>query len=935
MSLIPSSEPLPQEIIYTASPEIQSGIAPIDNAVNPVLSEVLAPADGASANPTQIWSFILSHVWLIGMAAMLLYALGSFLLLKRRMATATLLRENIKQSELADSPFVLGLFRPTIYLPYAMSEADMAHVIAHEQAHIRRRDHWWKPLGFLLLSVYWFNPVLWLAYVLLCRDIEAACDEKVIADMEKDDRRAYSTALLNCSVHRRRIAACPLAFGEVGVKDRVKSVMNYKKPAFWIIAVAVAASIVVAVCFLTNPYDSQAVKDELENNTCETISIQVINMPNYAESGIIEVTDAATIERLVTKLQDATYKKPLRKIGEAPDNLAADIALINSGKSFMRILLLSSVSTGNEFEIYVFADSDTQLVVNEPLTISGSIVSLIESNGSADALDTQEKEKQIAISDVYFTYGEKQYDLSERNGSINEITDCFQIGEYLVLEGHTGPKHNVYCVFNTHTETFETDIAGANLTWHGEDIHTAVYAFWNEVFTYDGRLLASLDLTESEYIYALEYSDDGTQIEAEILSNTGDGRTETIPVKPAEQENELAMIQALRDATMDNSTLTRIEGNVEAGVNRSGATMDVLKSAAESLQVLQDPMAFDAHTGGTYLWLGDPGDRHISFFAGKEPYPVKIRYVGDDINESAVTENPQLYLFLLAAAEMENVELHDLDGDGLLEGIVWPFPMERRNIIIYDVFDGALQRIDVNDAMDSAASDFTGLIANIHPDYSRMIQIADDAGQVDVYEYHDGAFSYVCPLSDVIGYAPPHADSLLEKYVDIAALPLLDFDVKDRYVFDDRVLLMEDTVDNELERVVFEHYYCISSAQFDQLMALVGENTSLQITSKNEEKNFNEGIYMSERVLHSLETLPATAIQGVSQYVKDDIAEKLAKHDLTAYAMVSVDISWKYNELYASMGPQLEEGRYMRYWLLGKTASDPAYRLYELYWDSL
>lgn len=196
---------------------------------------------------------VLSWVWLAGMSGMLLYALVSYLLLKRRMATATLLRDHIKQSESVDSPFVLGLFRPAIYLPYAIDGEDMAHVIAHEQAHIRRRDHWWKPIGFLLLSVHWFNPMLWVAYVLLCRDIEAACDEKVIADMEREERRAYSTALLNCSVHRRRIAACPLAFGEVGVKERIKNVMDYKKPAFWIVAVAVAACLAAGVCFLTDP----------------------------------------------------------------------------------------------------------------------------------------------------------------------------------------------------------------------------------------------------------------------------------------------------------------------------------------------------------------------------------------------------------------------------------------------------------------------------------------------------------------------------------------------------------------------------------------------------------------------------------------------------------------------------------------------------------
>lgn len=221
---------------------------------------------------------------------------------------------------------------------------------------------------------------------------------------------------------------------------------------------------------------------------------------------------------------------------------------------------------------------------------------------------------------------------------------------------------------------------------------------------------------------------------------------------------ELAMVQALQAATMDNSALTRIEGNVEAGVTRSGTTMEVFKSAAENLRIMSDPLEFDSYAGGTYLWLGEPGDRHISFFAGKEPYQVKLRYVGDDINESAVTNNPQLYLFLMAAKEMENVELHDLDGDGLLEGVIWPVLPNDHSIVIYDIYDGALQRIDVNEAMNCKVSGFTGLIANINPDYNKMIQIANGDGGGDVYAYRDGVFSYVCPLNDVIGYAPPHIE---------------------------------------------------------------------------------------------------------------------------------------------------------------------------------
>ena len=257
LSLIPSAQTLPPEILHTATPQINSGIPAINSAVNPVLGQSMAPAPGNSVNPTQVWSFLLSGIWVAGMAAMVLYALVSYGRIKRRVGTATLLRDNIRQSEYVDSPFVLGIFHPVIYLPYRVEPGDLEYIIAHEQAHIRRKDHWWKPLGFALLCVYWFNPLLWIAYVLLCRDIEGACDEKVIREMGLEDRRGYSTALLNCSVRRRSIAACPLAFGEVGVKERVKSVMHYKRPAFWLVGAALAACAVAAVCFLTNPPTSR------------------------------------------------------------------------------------------------------------------------------------------------------------------------------------------------------------------------------------------------------------------------------------------------------------------------------------------------------------------------------------------------------------------------------------------------------------------------------------------------------------------------------------------------------------------------------------------------------------------------------------------------------------------------------------------------------
>ncbi len=257
-SLIPSGETVPADIMFDHAPAIDSGIAAVNNALNPVIAASFAPNPGDSANPLQILIPVVSVVWLTGISLMLLYTVITYRRLQKSVAEAIRYKDNIYQSARVTSPFVLGMFRPKIYLPFHLEEQDMAHILAHEQAHIRRKDHWWKPLGFALLTMHWFNPLVWLAYVLLCRDIELACDEKVIKELENEQRADYTQALVTCSVRRRTLAACPLAFGEVGVKERVKSVMHYRKPAFWVIAAAVTVCIVAAVCFLTNPAGDSA-----------------------------------------------------------------------------------------------------------------------------------------------------------------------------------------------------------------------------------------------------------------------------------------------------------------------------------------------------------------------------------------------------------------------------------------------------------------------------------------------------------------------------------------------------------------------------------------------------------------------------------------------------------------------------------------------------
>ena len=291
ISLIPSAETISPEIMIDSTPEINFGIPILNNTINPVINENFALDPATSTNSLQIFIPILSIIWVIGVVGMLLYSTISYFGVKRKISTAVLLHDNVFQSENVVSPFVLNLIRPKIYLPFDINEQNISYVIAHEQTHICRKDHLWKPFGFLLLAIHWFNPLMWLGYVFLCRDIELACDEKVIKEMNREQKADYSQALLTCSVNRRMIAACPLAFGEVGVKKRVKFVLSYKKPALWIVLIAIVASVAVAACFLTNPASDTLANVEhlnLESVKENTVSVLVSDGESYTPVGAVD-----------------------------------------------------------------------------------------------------------------------------------------------------------------------------------------------------------------------------------------------------------------------------------------------------------------------------------------------------------------------------------------------------------------------------------------------------------------------------------------------------------------------------------------------------------------------------------------------------------------------------------------------------------------------
>ena len=364
LSLIPSAETLSPEVVqFDPAPTITSGVELIDNAVNPSLSESFAAAPLASVNLLYVWTYLAGWVWLIGLAAMLLYALVSYLRLRRRVSASIPLRENIYVCDEVASPFILGILRPRIYLPSALDEAQRGSVLSHERAHLARRDHWWKPLGFALLAVYWFNPLLWLAYTLLCRDIELACDERVLCGMDAGQVKDYSSALLACSVPRRMLAACPLAFGEVGVGARVKNALRYKKPAFWVVAASVAVCVVVAVCFLTNPRtDTDAAG--LVGFHREQVTYADVTDASGAQPSSVQLTAEET--DAVYALLDALQYKRLGAVSAMQDCYARLYFISAAGERCEimlseREMLVNPITDGKTARLYELRSGSTEL----------------------------------------------------------------------------------------------------------------------------------------------------------------------------------------------------------------------------------------------------------------------------------------------------------------------------------------------------------------------------------------------------------------------------------------------------------------------------------------------------------------------------------------------------------------------------------------------
>ena len=327
LSAVPSTQTIPPAALYDPVPEVHTGISYLNSAINPGFAQTFQPVPSASVNPLQVATTVAAWVWIAGVIAMLAYMAYSYLRLRHLVVVRMSAGEGVYLCDRVESPFILGFIRPKIYLPSDLPKEKWDSILAHEQAHIARRDHWWKPLGFLLLTVFWFHPLLWLAYILLCRDVELACDEKVIRGLSPEEKQRYSQTLLECSMPRKWITACPLAFGEVGVKERVKNVLNYKKPSFWIILIALIVCTVVAVCFLTDPVDPTDVLADTQTVLCVEGGPHSISGVSYQPQleGYFRITEAGVLQYYNYGKEDSNMAPGWHDVGTLEERTVSEI----------------------------------------------------------------------------------------------------------------------------------------------------------------------------------------------------------------------------------------------------------------------------------------------------------------------------------------------------------------------------------------------------------------------------------------------------------------------------------------------------------------------------------------------------------------------------------------------------------------------------------
>ncbi len=533
-SAVPSVETVPPEIVYTEVPEIHTGWPTFNSYFNPYISEILSPKEPENdtteepeETPAKKLIDIGATVWLCGMAGMAVYVVISYALLKRKIREAVKQENRIFVCDNVSSPFIMGVLFPKIYLPSSITEADAEMVIAHEQAHIKRKDHLWKPFGFLLLTVYWFNPLLWVAYVMFCKDIESACDEKVIKKYGLQIKNQYSEALLNCSVSGKWVTACPVAFGETAVKSRIKGVLNYKKPAFWIIIIAVLACIATSVFFLTDPLSNET-SDDMSN-----VSDSIVNDEDSIAARFkfkrliyskIELPNQMLVSDYTIFLSQLIVTTDNRLLIEQPDDST-----------------WSEAGTPEKSKLYKNNFDD---MLQDGTWEADYNAELIRTNAYEVYMCNREETGTAYL--IYFTDGTIMFMFGTKENEYSETYDSVIIAEYSVDNGGAG-YILPYTLYDVYTYNFGSDNAypateasiylekyGNHFTY-GYRAHSAQQYCPYGTYRYDGDKLY-LETADGKNTYVFERTNEGLKYMSHLSS--------PLPMTETNSENKIEYIPA-------------------------------------------------------------------------------------------------------------------------------------------------------------------------------------------------------------------------------------------------------------------------------------------------------------------------------------------------------------------------------------------------------
>ena len=537
LSLVPSAETISPDIMTQTDPSVDTGIPAVNNTVNPLINYSFSPNPGDSANPLQILIPLLSAIWLTGIGLLIIYTIVSYTRLRYRLATAVHLRDNIWQSEWVTSPFVFGLVHPKIYLPFALDEQTQQAVIAHEQAHLQRKDHWWKPLGFVILSVYWFNPLLWIGYLLFCRDIELACDEKAIREMDASQRADYSQALLDCTAHRHKVSVCPLAFGEVGIRQRVKAVLRYKKPTTWMVAGVLAICCIIAAAFLTSrPVDAA-------QQTFESFTEQLYSSITLQDNEIL-----FTIPSELPK--DAEFDLHIAGRAEDEDGFSQSLHFLEEqqrqwqANQTYKIPYDSSYTDLTLDLFFEYSDGKTQ---NETIDLLAVISEASDSLETDAAVELNEATGKACIAEILGTLTLHQ-----------DNTVSFSIPEHIPVstDGKTKLMISLSATYSGETATVDSMLESQTGWKNGETYRGSLKSERGELLSVWLRVCFAAYEDENTYI---EYLSGYNELTPPFVYDTPAGYTEP-SVAVDQQGREASILYTMRDGYITQLSFTLPEG---------------------------------------------------------------------------------------------------------------------------------------------------------------------------------------------------------------------------------------------------------------------------------------------------------------------------------------------------------------------------------------